>query len=280
MKAAPQNESHHYVPQFYLRHWCGADDKMWIYPVDGRKPFRASPKNFAAENGLYDTSDLPQLAGLNQEAALSKLEGIFDSRWPEIFNGTIDPVTKMNLARFIALMHLRHPRRKEQVRKVNALFRKMVQLTGGKDLIHIRGVNGEDLTIRKSDIESYASDTAENTKTGFLNSMRRSVEDIAEILFARKWGVIFTDGAETAFVTGDCPVVLQKGTCTRATFGFGTPGTVVTFPISRSRMLRIADDFAEDGLHYPLLQLGDLNDGTVRAADRFVFSATEMTDTP
>lgn len=276
MKAAPQNESHHYVPQFYLRHWCAADEKMWIYPVDGRKEFRASPKNFAAENGLYDTSSVPHLAARNQESDLSRLEGLFDSRWPDIFNGITTPATKMNLARFVALMHLRHPRRKEQVQRVNALFRKMVELTGGKDLIRVRGVNGEEMKIRKTDIETFASDTPENTKAGFLTSMRNSVEDLAVVLGARKWGVIHTENGEPAFVTGDCPVVLHRGTCNRRTFGFGTPGTVVTFPITPSKMLRIADDFADDGLHYPLLQLGDLNDGTINAADRFVFSAKQF----
>jgi len=41
-------------------------------------------------------------------------------------------------------------------------------------------------------------------------------------------------------------------------------------------MLRISDVFVTDGLHYPLINLGDLNDSTILAADRFVFSPEEL----
>jgi hypothetical protein len=280
MKPDRKNESHHFVPQFYLRHWCGPDGKMWIYPVDGRSPFRASPKNFAAENGLYDSSDLPELGSFDHEAELSKLEGLFDSRWPDIFNGIGDQKTKMNISRFLALTHLRHPRNKEDVQKLNAMFRRMVELAEGREEFEIIGVNGERVMIRSSDVKAYASDTPENTKAGFLMTMRQSVEDLAAILAARKWGVIFTEGGEPAFVTCDDPLVKQRGTSTRRTFGFGTPGTVITFPISPSKMLRIADDFAEDGQHYPLIDVGDLNSGTILNAVRFVFSPVEMKEPP
>lgn len=250
MNAARSNENHHYVPQAYLRHWCGPDGKMWIYPLDGRPPFRASPKNFAVEKGLYDTSAVPHLTGFDHEGDLSKLEGLFDSRWPEIFDGIGRPATKMNLSRYLALTHLRHPRQKEEVRKVNAIFRQMAAAVADKEEFVVRGVDGERLTIRSADVAAYASDTPENANAGFLGVMRWSVEDLANILNARKWGVLFNENGGAVFVTGDCPLVLHRGTCIKEKYGFGTPGTVITFPISPSKMLRIADDFAEDGLHY------------------------------
>jgi hypothetical protein len=276
MKPDRKTESHHYVPQFYLRQWCGTDGKMWIKPVDGRSPFRASPKNFAAENGLYDTSDIPEFSALDQEGDLGAIEGLFDSRWPEVFDGTMDPATKMNISRFLALMHLRHPRVKKHVQESNSVFRRLVEMTEGKEQIEIVTPNGEIHILLKSDVEAYASDTPENIKAGFIYSMRRSIEDLATALNSRKWGVIFTKGGAPVFITGDCPLVLQRGSCTRRTFGFRTPGTVITFPISPSKMLRIGDDFAVDGLHYPLVALGDLNDAVVLEAERFVFSSVEM----
>ena len=45
-------------------------------------------------------------------------------------------------------------------------------------------------------------------------------------------------------------------------------------------MLKISDAFEVDGLHYPLIRLGDLNDGTVMTAQRFVFSARELENAP
>ena len=95
------------------------------------------------------------------------------------------------------------------------------------------------------------------------------VEDIAEILFARKWGVIFSDAPY--YITSDQPVVLARGSSRRKKFGLGTRGTVITFPICPWKQLRISDEFTEDGLHYPQILLGDANDSTVLAADRFIF---------
>lgn len=71
---------------------------MWLYPVDGRASVRASPKSFAAENGLYDTSDIPELAAIDQEGDLSHLEGLFDSRLPEVFDRMANPATKRTSA--------------------------------------------------------------------------------------------------------------------------------------------------------------------------------------
>jgi hypothetical protein len=281
MPSDRKNENHHYVPQFYLRHWCAADGKMWVYPVEnGRCGFRASPKNFATEKGLYDTSDVQHLAGIDVEGFLSRIEGIFDSRWPEVFDGTMDNETKMNISRFLALMHLRHPKHKEQVQKTKALFRTIADKVRaqGHDRFEVVHPDGTKNIIPVSEMEEFTRDTPANAKLGFLNAMHQSMEDLAKVICARKWGVIISMHNEPVYLTSDTPLVVHRGTCTKQFFGFGTPGTEVTFPISPTKLLRISDVYEEDGLHYPLISLGDLNEPIILNAARFVFSHQELKD--
>lgn len=43
----------HFVPQFYLRQWAEADEKLWQYAFDGRSPIRRHVREVAFERGLY-----------------------------------------------------------------------------------------------------------------------------------------------------------------------------------------------------------------------------------
>ena len=280
MKPNRKKENHHFVPQSYLRNWCAADGKMWVHPLDGRSGFRATPQNFATEKGLHDTSDIPELADFDFEGELSTVEGLYSSRWLDFFNDTTNPRTKMNISRFIALFHLRNPIQRETIREVNAGFRALVERVGDQEKIDFITPDGKTLSVRTQDIRNFTTDTPINIKTGFLVQMRTAVEDLAKVLFARKWGVIYAPDSAPVFITSDCPVVLHRGTSTRENFGFRTPGTEITFPISPSKMLKISDRFEQDGLHYPLLRLGDLNEGTVMTAERFIFSARKLENPP
>lgn len=274
-----KSESHHYVPQFYLRQWCAPDGKMWVYPVEnGSTGFRASPKNFATEKGLYNSSDAP-FADHDFEGRFSQIEGLFHSRWPEVFNSIGDPRTKRNIARFLALMHIRHPKHKEEIRKTNAWLRQLTAQAraSGHTEFEIVDPDGETSVVRVGDVDEMASDTAANTNAGFLNALT-SVETLAQILSARKWGVVFNTIDAPVYLTSDRPLVLHRGTCSRESFGFATPGTEITFPITPTKLLRISDVFQEDGLHYPLIALGDVNEQVVLTATRFIFSPEELKD--
>jgi hypothetical protein len=267
MKVSRNGESHHFVPQFYLRHWCGKDGRLWVWPIDGRKPFKARPKSFAAENGLYDTAGTSQ-EGFDIEGKLAEVEGLYASRWPGIFDRIDRPETKMSIARFLALLHLRNPKAKDDIRKVNNIFGDIAKEARGK-AVKVVFPDGNVGVVRVDDLERAGRNDSEDIRNQFQKNMRSSVEDIAQILWARKWGVIFSE--EPHYIASDKPLVLNRGSCRRDKFGLGSPGTVITFPITPFKQLRISDEFAEDGLHYPQISLGDANDGTVLAADRFIF---------
>jgi hypothetical protein len=269
MAVPRKRELHHYVPQFYLRQWCGTDGQLWACPLDGRAPFRTTPKAVAAEKGLYDSSGTP-FEDFDYEGALARYESLFAERWPGVFDAIADPETKKNISRFLAIFNARHPTQKDLARRVNSLFRAMAERVKGHDEINVCLASGEQLRVKVGDIQRFASDTEANTRAGFLSAMRSSVQDVAKVLNARRWGVIIAE--EPGFVTSDRPLVVSQGHCPDQSFGFGSPGTTITFPISPNRLLLIGDGFKTDGAHYRIDSVDKSNVDTIRGAGRFIFA--------
>src|SRR4051794_13581231 len=106
---------HHFVPQFYLRHWCDSAGKLWVYPLDGTSPFRASPRQFAAETNLYTPRIGAEAVRHDTEDWLSGWEGHFAKVWPEIVDRADNPRTRANVARFIGTLIARHPKYRDVV---------------------------------------------------------------------------------------------------------------------------------------------------------------------
>lgn len=106
-------------------------------------------------------------------------------------------------------------------------------------------------------------------KSTFLRHLPDLIQDLAEVLVQRKWGIVFSE--RPAFVTSDSPMVLHRGTATKQSIGYGTAGTQILFPISPTRLLAICDDWPHAFAHYKLANLDIFNCILARAATRFVF---------
>lgn len=270
-------ESHHFVPQFYLRQWCDRDGYLWVVPTaSDRKPFKSTPKAVAAANGLYDSAGTP-FADFDYEGELAKIEGLYARIWPDVFDGIGDPQTKEHLSRFLALMLVRNPRQKDRLAKLNHLCGMIASEATGPEVLFIDAA-GSRSTIKVSELQRAATNSDQVLHEGFLNVLRGTLKTHAEAIAGRRWGVIVAD--QPIFVTSDNPVVLRRGECTLPAYGLRTPGTEITFPISPTRLLVISDTFKEDGLHYPLLKMGDWNAVRMESADRFVFSWDHLAPFP
>ena len=265
----------HYVPKFYLRQWCNENDHLWVHPIDGSEPFKSKPKNFAAIRGLYDSSEIEGIEDVDTESDLSVGEGLFARVWPDIFERIkFNPKTKRNLSRFIAQSVLRRPSHNQTIRDdFHRLKTGLEDQELGPDDEFVVNLGEGDQTTTMREFFNLDQDTDDFLQFCFLGGMRRSLEDIADIFASRTWGVIVSP--EPVFVTGDFPIGLFRGTCERPTFAYGTKGTEVVYPLSPTKLLMMNDDFREDGLIYPLEDVGTLNYGVCGASERFVFSATE-----
>ena len=237
-----QNERQHFVPQFYLRQWVGVDGKgIWAYPLDGSKPFETSPKAVAAERAIYRSPQSGDLKDFDTERSPYKFESVYAPVWPSVFERAAALRTRRNLARFVALMVLRHP-------DSRSLSKTAAEIVCGRDVVR-----------SSKDLMRHA----------FIDNMRGNTEWFTDIFMRLKWGVICTEAP--FFVTSDTPVVLWRGTASTETFGFGTPGTEISFPISPTRLLLLSDRWDHEFACYPLLQGDDFNRGTIKAAMRFAF---------
>jgi hypothetical protein len=146
-----------------------------VWPTDGRKPFKARPKSFAAENGLYDTAGTPQ-EGFDIEGKLAEVEGLYAGRWPEMFDRIDKPDTKMNIARFLALHHLRNPKAKDGIRKVNTMFGNIAKAARGKP-VEILLPSGTVGVVRSEELERAGKNDHKDVRTQFLTNMRTAVGD-------------------------------------------------------------------------------------------------------
>lgn len=263
---------HHFVPQFYLRQWADEDEKVWQYCFDGSPPVQIGTKNIAFERGLYTHPAEDKVPPLHTEDNLADMESIYTSVWPDIVDRAQNGETRRNIARFVALMFVRHPQQREKARRRNEVFREAVRDLQPDDEVEIVAPE----RVCKIGVQEILEGTkSEAAVRSFLNVMRSTVEGIAEVLVARRWGVVFSE--EPTFVTSDCPVVLNRGSCQRRAFGFRTPGTLILFPCSPKRLLVIGDDWPHLFAHYKLTNANLFNEMIAQASVRFVYgSASDL----
>lgn len=267
------NTRDHYVPRFYLREWIRSGEKIWTYPLTGKAPCEISVANVACERGLYsrplNDRDLPR----DTEQAFSKLEAEMASVWPDIIMHCKDVGIRKQIARWIALMHLRNPLFRENVRGIHGMFQraaKQIIDTGyppnGKVTLDFAGAPLE-MTVDELKIQASMSDDA--VAASFIALLRSRGEKLANLLMARRWGIIVSK--EPAFVTTDNPVLLARGKATSPHFGFGTPGSEVFFPITPKCLLIISDEWEYDFSYGELADADVFNSIIVLGAQRFVF---------
>jgi hypothetical protein len=166
-------------------------------------------------------------------------------------------------------MSLRHPDTEAEIRHLNTSLLRAVQGMAPEDTISI-GHAGEFAACTVAQATEGAQVNKDAIKSAFLRLLPSRIEDLAEVLVKRRWGIIFSDKAD--FVTSDSPVVLRRGKATKTNFGFATPGTEILFPISPARLLTISDEWPYEFAHYKLTKPDIYNRMIALHANRFVFS--------
>lgn len=268
MSSKKPNGRQHFVPQFYLRQWSSRDEKIWQYRFDGHPPIQVGVKNVAFERGLYTHPAKHNVPPLYTEDFLASIESVYADVWPDIVGHAGDAKTRLNIARFVALMFVRNPHRRQDVRLINEALRKVVHGLAPDTLIE-SVTEGQTRKILVREIIEGTETNATNIASGFLNVMHSTMEDIATAIATRRWGVVVSE--QLAFVTSDCPVVLSRGSCQRRAFGFGTPGTQILFPCSPTRLLVVSEDWPHEFAHYKLTNADGFNQMVAQAAMRFVY---------
>lgn len=284
MAAKPKVQ--HWVPQFYLRYFATPDTRdtshpqAWIFSKHGGNPKLTSVRNVAAKSHLYTPKDASGSRDWQTEERLADLESVLSRVWPELATGFVDlhgsEATRKALALFVSTLHLRHPRSArltvEMHSQLVSFFETIPKDSAGNPLVAEIDHRG---TVRRFDPSGYAdyrSADSERLRQVFVDDIRANARWFAEALLEKRWSVVFAE--EPLFITTDTPVAIVHQT--RDRFGVKTPGTVLSFPLSPTRVLFMDDRLDQPkGHYYPLGSHGPgpFNLGAWRCCERFMISS-------
>lgn len=214
---------HHYVPQFYLRHFCDDSDRLWIWDKVSRKIYPSSPKNVASGTNFYR---VPEFIGtetdpLFLEKDLSALEtdaaGIFKEALPLL--KAMEPMQflefgdeeRWTISSFMAVQFLR-----------TAEQRDILELFALENGSYKDGITAEE----KVNLHAYMMCAGD------------LVEDLTKWIFQSIW-VYARNKTATPFWTSDNPVAFKTSDNRMwlKASGAMSPGNYVVFPLTPEYVL-------------------------------------------
>ena len=211
----------------------------------------------------------------SEEDGLSHIESIHAKVWPGIFDRAANSETRRNLAIFLALLFLRHPTRKRDIEKVRNEMREAVSHLSPETQIQV-SISGRGGEFSVGEILRHTDGNQNAISSAFIDYMHSNLDVVTNALFERPWGVLCAD--RPMFLTSDSPITLWRGIAKKENLGLRTRGTEVTFPVSPTRLLVIADYWPHEFALYPVESADDYNSGLVHGATRFLFADSRNDD--
>ena len=190
------------------------------------------------------------------ETKLWEVENLLSSVWIDLAEDFVDlgnASLRKNLSLFISLMHLRHPDNLKKYfhnhNKIIDLFEQAPIRTDGTPDVEAIEINGKIYEFDPDGWFEYRNWGKDERHLFFVNMIHSNAGFLARLLMKKRWSIITSDSNQ--FITTDKPVCMQH--LTKQIFGFGTEGTIITFPLSQKRLLRMDDMHCEPAnQYYPL----------------------------
>lgn len=261
-----RSKHQHWVPQFYLRYFATPPTRntdkpqLWIFSKDpaDRDEKLTSVRNVCGRRYLYSPRKANGERTWELDDKLNDLEALLGQLWPALATDFVnlgDEHIRKGIALFVAVMHLRHPVIRQDVEEIHkqlvAFYEAAPQRADGTPNVESIEVKDKTYKLDTADWHNYKTWAQDDHDRFFVEFISSEVGNMAAHLLGKRWSVVFSE-ADT-FVTADKPVVLQHQT--RERFGFGTDGTIVTFPLSPTRLL-VMDDLHDEpaNQYYPLAE--------------------------
>lgn len=285
--AAPARSKHqHWVPQFYLRYFAtratrhDEHPQVWIFskdPADGDEKL-TNIRNVCGKRYLYSPMQTTGERDWALDERLDDLESLLGPVWPALADAYVDLADtsiRKGLALFTAIMYLRNPEVRLAVEYIHSKLVEFCEaaprLQDGMPDIQEVEINGQVHSVTMTGWHDYRAWTKHDHDRFFAHFVQAEATRTAEHLLRKRWSIICTD--DDTFITTDKPVAMNHQS--REKFGFGTQGTIVTFPLSPTRMLIFDDMNAEPANQYYPLKEGNgaaFNFTTWRNANRFLIT--------
>lgn len=297
MSAKPKVQ--HWVPRFYLKHFATEESrdsrqpKVWIFSKehgDG-DPVTTNIRNVAARSYLYTPGQSEDSRDWAMEAELANLESILSVVWPALADDFVDlngDAIRKAVSLFCATLILRHPGSLRQTERTHRQFVEVLESipkdADGNPMVDAVEFRGDVHAVDTSGYAKYRDVGADGIQKMFVDQIGSTAIHLAKIMLEKRWSVILAESP--VFITTDAPVVMEHPD--RDHFGLGTPGMMVTFPLSPTRILLMDDRHDEpSGQYYSLGSHGPgpINMTAWRNCERFMISSrptdkvcTEMVD--
>lgn len=282
-----QPVNQHWVPQFYLKYFATPETRnrknpqVWIFSKDENdgNPSLTNIRNICAKRYLYSPIGDSGEREWALESKLSALESTLAQIWPLLADGYVDLAhdesIRKGVSLFVSIMHLRHP---DTLEELSNIHRQMVEMyeqapkkSDGTPEIDAIEINGAVCEFDTSKWHEYRNWGKNDHHSFFAAQVRSEAIFFAELLLKKRWSVIFSK--KPLFITSDKPVVKQHQF--KKKFGFGTEGSIISFPLSPTRLL-VMDDMHNEptGQYYPLKNNdpGAFNLGIWHNGSRFMIS--------
>lgn len=289
----PQRSKHqHWVPQFYLRYFATPESRdsktpqVWIFsknPGDGEEEI-TSVRNVCGKRYLYSPKQLDGSRNWALDDKLNDVEALLGEVWPALATGFVDlsdEHIRKALSLFVSITHMRHPDMRDALEAIHGNLVEFYEAgplhSDGTPMIESVKYKGKSYGFDTHDWHVYKNHDKDGHDRAFAEAVQSETGRMAEHLLKKRWSVLTSN--RELFVTSDKPVVLQH--LTRDRYGYGTKGTIVTFPLSPSRLLLMDDlDKEPANQYYPLLEetTGAVNMTTWRGARRFLITGRSVPD--
>jgi len=280
----------HWAPQFYLRYFAtpatrdSKKPQLWIFSknsTDGDEKL-TSVRNVCGRRYLYSPKQPNGERTWELEDKLCDVETLLSQLWQALATDFVnlgDEHIRKAIALFVAVMHFRHPEIRQDVEKIHKqlvdFYKAAPQREDGIPNVDSLEIQGKTYKLNTSDWNNYNSWNQDDHHRFFAEFVQSEAGSMAIHLLRKRWSVVFSE-ADT-FVTTDKPVVLQHQT--RERFGFGTNGTIVSFPLSPTRLLVMDDLHPEPAnQYYPLAEsnAGSFNFTVWHGASRFLLTGRPL----
>ena len=230
-------KNQHYIPKFYLRHFCKKHEQIAVFDKTTQKSYYTSISNVANENYFYDDEKVDEATQVNQflekyfhplenriSVLLKDLIGSFDKN---DFN-SLDHDSRNDLTLFLIYQFMRTKEYREQINQLTKTFTQTV----ADEFVKQQGGNPEDFEI------------VTNDKILHIEALLRdeNIDELADILYNHIW-VFLENQSNTVFITSDHPFVKKANIHHpfRSFNGLRSSGIEIAFPLSPKYCLMLAD---------------------------------------
>jgi hypothetical protein len=263
---------HHYIPQFYLRHFSSGDGQICQIEKGSGKSIRTGIGNVAAIRDYHTIDEESAPDQFQIERNLSRVEDVLSSALRRVITeGIVDAEVKARMVELVSLLRMRVPAVK---RCIERLMEDVVRSVGtglerqGKFPPPPKGFEN-DLLMEKVRIEIK--------NWACLDHMFNLAfdEEILGILFNMNATII--DACEgCGFLTCDQPVAMFNPK-TLPTDPYGTPlvdvDTELSIPLSQKALLLLAWKPGSERRTGDLAEVAEFNRRTIIMASNYIFSS-------